>query len=58
MIGTLTKEAYEGTTEEEKIINKQFDALDKDIPKLMDDLIQMDFETKNILTESHDTKEK
>ena len=32
MIGTLTKEAYEGTPEEEKLINKQFDQLDKDIP--------------------------
>lgn len=58
MIGSLTKEAYEGTPEEEKIITKQFDKLDKDIPKLMDDLIQMDFETKSVMTESHDTKEK
>jgi len=66
MIGSLTTEAYEGTPEEEKIINKQFDKLNKDIPILMDDLIKMDFETKNILKEAgvtdlnekHDTKEK
>lgn len=48
-IGELTKFAFEGTPEEEKIIKKQFDQLDIEIPRLMDDLIQMDFETKSIL---------
>jgi len=52
MIGTLTKEAYEGTTEEEKMINKQFDKLDKEIPILMNDLIQMDFDTERVLKEA------
>jgi len=52
MIGTLTKEAYEGTPEEEKIINRQFDQLNKEIPMLMDDLIKMDFDTERLLKES------
>ncbi len=52
MIGTLTKEAYEGTPEEEKLINKQFDQLNKDIPALMDDIIRMDFETERLLKDS------
>jgi len=52
MIGTLTKEAYEGTPEEEKIINKQFDQLDKEIPALMDNLIRMDFDTERLLKEA------
>jgi len=56
MIGTLTKDAYEGFPEEEKIITKQFDLLDKQIPALMDDLIRMDFETERLLNESKDTK--
>ncbi len=56
MIGSLTKEAYEGTPEEEKIINKQFDQLDKEIPTLMDNLIKMDSETEKILKDSKDTK--
>ena len=56
MIGTLTKDAYEGTPEEEKIITKQFDQLDKEIPALMDDLIKMDLETERVLNESKDTK--
>ncbi len=56
MIGTLTKETYEGTPEEEKIITKQFDQLNKDIPALMDDLIQMDFDTKRVLNDSKDIK--
>jgi len=56
MIGTLTKEAYEGTPEEEKIINKQFDQLDKDIPALMNDIIRMDFDTERVLNEAKDSK--
>ncbi len=52
MIGTITKEAYEGTPEEEKIINKQFDQLDKDIPALMNDIIRMDFDTERVLNEA------
>ncbi len=52
MIGTLTKDAYEGTAEEEKIINKQFDKLDKEIPVLMDDLIKMDSETERVMNEA------
>ena len=51
LIGELTKFAFEGTPEEEKIIKKQFDQLDIEIPRLMDDLIQMDLETKLILEE-------
>lgn len=54
MIGTLTKDAYEGTAEEEKIINKQFNQLDREIPVLMDDLIKMDLETERVLNESKD----
>lgn len=56
MIGTLTKEAYEGTPEEEKMITKQFDQLNKEIPALMDDLIRMDFDTERVLKESKDIK--
>lgn len=56
MIGNLTKEAYEGTPEEEKMINKQFDRLDKEIPALMDELIQMDFDTKQVLKEATESK--
>lgn len=56
MIGTLTKEAYEGTPEEEKIINKQFDQLDKEIPALMDNIIKMDFETEKILKDAKESK--
>lgn len=56
MIGTLTKEAYEGTPEEGKIINKQFEQLNKDIPALMDDLIRMDFDTEKILKDVKDSK--
>ncbi|HNX23388.1 MAG TPA: hypothetical protein PKG60_05030 [Spirochaetota bacterium] len=56
MIGTLTKEAYEGTAEEEKIINKQFNQLDKEIPALMDDIIRMDSDTERILNEAKDSK--
>lgn len=52
MIGTLIKEAYEGTPEEEKIINKQFEQLDKDVSALMDDLTRTDFETDRILKEA------
>ncbi len=52
MIGTLTKDAYEGTAEEEQIISKEFDRLDKEIPVLMDDLIKMDSETERIMNES------
>jgi hypothetical protein len=52
MIGTLTKEAYEGTPEEEKLVNKQFDQLDKEIPALMDDIIRMDFDTERILKDA------
>lgn len=56
MIGTLTKDAYEGTVEEEKIISKQFDKLNKEIPALMDDLIRFDFETERVLNESKENK--
>jgi len=56
MIGTLTKEAYEGTSEEEKLINKQFDQLNKEIPVLMDDIIRMDFDTTRLLKEAKDSK--
>jgi hypothetical protein len=52
MIGTLTKDAYEGFPEEEKIINKQFDQLDKDIPALMDDIIKLDSETERVMNEA------
>jgi len=52
MIGTLTKDAYEGFPEEEKIINKQFDQLDKDIPALMDDIIRLDSETERVMNEA------
>lgn len=52
MIGNLTKYAFEGTPEEEKIINRQFNQLDIEIPKLMDDIIRMDIETERILNES------
>lgn len=52
MIGTLTKDAYEGFPEEEKIINKQFDQLDKEIPALMDDLIRLDGETERVMNEA------
>ena len=51
-IGNLTKFAFEGTPEEDKIIEKQFDQLDVEIPELMDDLIQMDLETKRVLDEA------
>ncbi|HPD76918.1 MAG TPA: hypothetical protein PLH88_00670 [Spirochaetota bacterium] len=51
MIGKLTKEAYEGTYEEENIILKQFNQLDKEIPILMDDLIKMDLETERVMKE-------
>lgn len=51
-IGNLTKFAFEGTPEEEKIIEKQFDQLDIEIPRLMDDLIQMDQETKRVLDQA------
>jgi len=56
MIGTLTREAYEGTPEEEKMINKQFDQLDKEIPALMNDIIRMDFDTERILNDAKDSK--
>jgi len=52
MIGTLTKDAYEGFPEEEKIITKQFDQLDKDIPALMDDIIKLDSESERVLNEA------
>ncbi len=52
MIGTLTKDANEGFPEEEKIINKQFDQLDKDIPVLMDDIIRLDAESERVLNEA------
>jgi len=52
MIGTLTKDAYEGFPEEEKIINRQFDQLDKDIPALMDDIIRLDSETERVMNEA------
>jgi len=51
MIGKLTKEAYEGTDEEENIILKQFNQLDKEIPILMDELIKMDLETERVIKE-------
>lgn len=54
MIASLTKDAYEGSAEEEKIINKQFNQLDKDIPVLMDDLIKMDSETERVLNDAKD----
>jgi len=56
MIGTLTKEAYEGTSEEENMINKQFDLLDKEIPALMDDIIQMDFDTERVMKDAKEKK--
>ena len=49
IIGDLTKLAFEGTPEEEKIINRQFDQLDIEIPRLMDNIIRMDIETERIL---------
>lgn len=49
IIGELTKFAFDGTPEEEIIIKKQFKQFDDAIPRLMDDLIQMDVETKTIL---------
>jgi hypothetical protein len=52
MIGSLTKDAYEGFPEEEKIINKQFDQLDKEIPALMDDIIKLDSETERVMNEA------
>jgi hypothetical protein len=52
MIGTLTKDANEGFPEEEKMINKQFDQLDKDIPALMDDIIRLDAESERVLNEA------
>jgi len=51
LIGPLTNLAFEGTPEEEKIIEKQFDQLDVEIPKLMNDIIRMDIETERILDE-------
>jgi hypothetical protein len=52
LIGNFTKFAIEGTPEEDKIIQKQFDQLDVEIPELMDDLIQMDLETKRVLDQA------
>lgn len=52
MIGSLTKDAYEGFPEEEKIINKQFDQLDKEIPALMDDIIKLDSESERVMNEA------
>ncbi len=51
IIGELTKFAFEGTPEEERIIKKQFDQFNTEIPKLMDDIIQMDLETQLIFEE-------
>ncbi|MCL1864680.1 MAG: hypothetical protein FWF73_02590 [Spirochaetes bacterium] len=44
IIGKLTKEAYEGTPEEVKLIDQQFDRLEKEIPVLMDQIIRGDFD--------------
>ncbi|HOP62093.1 MAG TPA: hypothetical protein PK358_02490 [Spirochaetota bacterium] len=54
MIGSLTKDAYLGFPEEEKIISKQFDRLDKEIPVLMDDIIKLDAETERVMNEAKD----
>ncbi len=52
LIGDLTKIAYEGSPEEEQIILKEFDKLDVEIPKLIDDLIIMDNESKRVIDSS------
>ena len=44
IIGNLAKEAYEGSPEELKLIDEQFDRLEKDIPILMDQIIRGDFD--------------
>jgi hypothetical protein len=44
MIGNLAKEAYEGTPEELKLIDEQFNRLDKEIEILMDNIIRGDFD--------------
>jgi len=44
IIGNLCKDAYEGTAEEIKLIDQQFDRLEKDIPILMDQIIRGDFD--------------
>ncbi len=51
IIGDFTKIAHEGSPEVDTIINRQFDQLNKDIPILMDDLIQLDLESKRVMDE-------
>ncbi len=56
IIGNLAQIAYEGTPVEEKLILKQFESLDKEIPKLIDDLIIMDTEVKALIESANEKK--
>ncbi len=49
LIQNLAKEAWEGTTEEGAIIDKEFSTLEKQTIELIDDIVRMDPETKKIL---------
>lgn len=45
-IGNLAREAYEGTSEEEQIINDEFKTLEDQTMKLIEDLVRVDVQTK------------
>lgn len=49
LIKDLAREALEGTSEEENIINREFATLEADTRKLIDDLVRMDLQSKEIM---------
>jgi len=51
MIKDLAREALEGTSEEENIINKEFTTLESDTMKLINDLVRMDIQSKEKMNE-------
>lgn len=50
-IKDLAKEAIEGTTEEEQIINKEFSTLEEQTMELITDLVRVDQQTKDTMKE-------
>lgn len=51
LIKDLAREALEGTSEEENIINREFSTLEADTKKLIEDLVRMDLESKQMMKE-------
>ena len=52
MIKDLAREALEGTSEEETMINKEFTSLEAETIELIQDLVRMDVQSKAILKET------